>query len=57
MAGDVVLAWNGQDVIGPAELINLVAKTPTGSAASVIVFRDGQKLDFSVTVGMRPPLP
>lgn len=56
-AGDVVLSWNGQSIEGPAELSNLVAKTPIGSAATAVVFRDGQRLEFNITVGTRPPLP
>jgi serine protease Do len=56
-AGDVVLKWNEQAVIGPADLSNLVAKTPVGSSATVLIVRDGQERTLSVTVGVRPLLP
>jgi serine protease Do len=55
--GDVVLSWNDETVAGPAELSNLVAKTPIGSTARVVYFRDGQRYEVDVTVGLRPPLP
>jgi serine protease Do len=57
LAGDVVLRWNEQPVAGPAELSNLVAKTPIGSTARAVIFRDGQELTLELTVGLRPPLP
>jgi serine protease Do len=56
-SGDVVLKWNDQDVAGPAELSNLVAKTPIGSSATAVIFRDGQERTLTVSVGVRPPLP
>jgi S1-C subfamily serine protease len=55
--GDVVLSWNEQPVTGPAELSNLVAKTPIGSTARVVYFRDGQQYSIDVTVGLRPVMP
>lgn len=56
-AGDVVLRWNDQPVAGPAELSILVAKTPIGSTARAVIFRDGQEMTLELTVGLRPPLP
>jgi serine protease Do len=56
-AGDVILRWNDQPVRGPAELSNLVAKTPIGSTARTVIFRDGQEMTLEIVVGLRPPLP
>jgi serine protease Do len=54
MAGDVILTWNGEFVVRPADLSRLVAKTAIGSTAKVIVFRDEQELTLEVVVGERP---
>jgi serine protease Do len=55
-AGDVVLKWNDRAITGSAQLINAVADTEIGSKARVVVFRQGQELQFDVIVGLRPPL-
>jgi serine protease Do len=56
LAGDVVLKWNNQPITDPAQLSNAVAATEIGSKAHIIVFRQGQELQFDITVGLRPPL-
>jgi Trypsin-like serine proteases, typically periplasmic, contain C-terminal PDZ domain len=56
LAGDVVLKWNNQAITDPAQLSNAVADTEIGSQARVVVFRQGQELQFDVTVGLRPKL-
>jgi len=53
--GDVVVRWNGEMVVSPSSLSNLVAQTEIGSAAKVIVNREGKEITFDVTVGERPP--
>ncbi|MCI0358704.1 MAG: trypsin-like peptidase domain-containing protein [Planctomycetaceae bacterium] len=55
-AGDVVLKWNNQPVTDPAQLSNAVAETEIGSKATVVVFRQGQEMQFDITVGLRPPM-
>ena len=55
-AGDVVLKWNDRAITGRAQLSNAVADTEIGSIARVVVFRQGQELQFDVIVGLRPPL-
>jgi S1-C subfamily serine protease len=47
--GDVILQINGESVRGIVQVRRLVNETPEGHAASVTVFRDGKKLDVSVT--------
>jgi S1-C subfamily serine protease len=56
-AGDVVIKWNDRTISGPAQLSNAVAETEIGSQARVVLFRQGQELQFDVIVGLRPPLP
>lgn len=52
--GDVVLQWNGVDILEPAALSQLVAKTAIGSVAKVQVWRGGQTTALEVTVVERP---
>jgi serine protease Do len=52
--GDVVLRWADVDVLEPAMLSQLVAKTKIGEAVKVQVWREGQPLDVQVTVVERP---
>jgi serine protease Do len=56
-AGDVVVKWNDREITGQAQLSNAVAETEIGSKARVVLFRQGQELQFDVIVGLRPPLP
>jgi len=56
-AGDVVLQWNNQRIDGPAQLSNAVAETEIGSVARIVVWRQGERLEMDVRVGLRPPLP
>jgi S1-C subfamily serine protease len=53
-AGDVVLRWNGADILEPAMLSQLVAKTPIGNTVKVQVWRDGASLEIDVAVVERP---
>jgi serine protease Do len=55
--GDVLLRWNDNVVMSPADLRKLVEKTPIGSRAKVVVWRDGGQLTLEVVVGQRPQLP
>lgn len=55
--GDVLFKWNGKAVNSPADLRQLVEKTPIASRAKVVVLRAKQELNLEVIVGDRPPLP
>ena len=55
-AGDVILRWNDVVVANPTALSTMVARTPIGSRAKVVLFRDGQEITVEVVVGQRPPL-
>jgi Do/DeqQ family serine protease len=53
--GDVIVQWNGIDVVNESELPLLVARTEVGSTAKVVVIRDGERVSLDVTVDQRPP--
>jgi serine protease Do/serine protease DegQ len=53
--GDVVLALNGRNVRGSADLRNQIGLTPVGDTVEFKVVRDGKFLTFKATVeGVRP---
>ena len=52
--GDVVLKFNGHDVKEMRSLPRIVADTPVGRPAPVLVWRDGKEVTVNVTVGELP---
>lgn len=52
--GDVVVAFNGKDILSVSQLRNLVARTIVGKEAQVKVLRDGKEQLIAVTVAERP---
>ncbi|MGA8276672.1 MAG: DegQ family serine endoprotease [Rhodanobacteraceae bacterium] len=55
--GDVILTYNGTDVVSSADLPPLVGVTKPGSKADLGIFRDGKKMDLQVVVGTLPNQP
>jgi serine protease Do len=53
-AGDVVVAWNGQAVVGPSDLALAIARSAVGDKAKVVIVREGKEKTVEVTVGERP---
>ena len=51
---DVILAFNGQEVAGSAQLPPLVGAADPGSRAQVKIFRDGKEITVPVVVGEAP---
>ena len=49
--GDVITHCNGQDVTGSSELVRMVSKTNIGDILTVTVYRKGETLTLSLTVG------
>jgi serine protease Do len=49
--GDVVTAFQGKEISNADEFRNLVAVTPVGREAKMILMRNGKKLELAVTVG------
>ncbi len=59
-AGDVIVSFNKKSIEGPRELSSVVANTPVGSEAPVVVLRDGREKTVTVRIaklesGQNPP--
>ncbi len=55
--GDIILAFNGQEIEDMSDLPRLVAATPVGEEANVTIFRDGKTRQVSVEVEKMPEEP
>jgi serine protease Do len=52
---DVILEFNGTEVLDESHLINKVSLSDTGKMAEVVVWRDGRKVTIQVDLTDRPP--
>jgi serine protease Do len=52
-SGDVVLRFNGVEILGLNHLINMVSMAPIGQAAEVVIWRGGKLDTYKITVGER----
>lgn len=52
-SGDVILTFNGTDVVDSGQLVRMVAAAPVGETVDVIVLRDGELVTLGVTLGRR----
>jgi serine protease Do len=52
--GDVVLAFDGEDITEPATLVLLLTRAPVGAEVPLEIIRDGQQQRITVRVGRRP---
>lgn len=52
--GDVILAFNGTDIVRSSDLPPIVGLTAPGTRAELTVFRDGKTLTLPVVVGELP---
>ena len=52
--GDVILEWNGREVVDPTDLALAVAGTEIGSTAKMVIWRNGERSTIEVKVGRRP---
>lgn len=50
-AGDVILTFDGKDVVEMRDLPRMVANTAVGKPVRVVVFRDGKTRTINVTLG------
>ncbi len=50
--GDVVVEFNGKAVNSMRELPRLVADTPPGETAGIVVMRDGERVTLQIEVGL-----
>ena len=53
-AGDVIVEFDGERIRGARQLTRVVRETPAGRGVAAIVFRDGARVDVSVTPGEHP---
>jgi serine protease Do len=53
--GDVVLEWNSERIDDPNELPRLVAATPPGSLAHMVIWREGKRQTLPLRVGEVAP--
>ena len=51
--GDVIVSFNGEDIIDPANLIRVSADAPIGSTAAVGLMRNGRSITLKVPVLQR----
>jgi serine protease Do len=52
--GDVVLAFDGEEISEPAELVLLLTRTPIGTDVPLEIVRGGERLTLTVHIGRRP---
>ncbi|MFO0422573.1 MAG: S1C family serine protease [Planctomycetia bacterium] len=52
--GDGVLAFDGEEIAEPAELVLLLTRTPIGTDVPLEIVRDGERLTLTVHIGRRP---
>jgi|UniRef100_A0A7V6DQH9 serine protease Do len=52
--GDVIVAYNGKEIVDNHDLPALVAGTPVGEESTVTVLRNGQKMQLAIKVAELP---
>jgi S1-C subfamily serine protease len=52
--GDIVVAWNGEAVHGPRELIRKLGPDSAGTTVTLGVSSGGAERDVSITIGEKP---
>lgn len=52
--GDIIITWDGQEVIDSASLSRLVKRTPIDKAVDVVIVRNGDRETVSVRTGALP---
>jgi len=48
--GDVIVTFNGSDVVDSGQLSRQIQDTPIGSTATVTVIRSGQRLELKIPI-------
>jgi S1-C subfamily serine protease len=55
IGGDVIIAYNGEDVKSSDDLITLLTRSgKAGDKVTLTILRDGQQMQVEVTLGVRP---
>ncbi|MBB6411572.1 S1C family serine protease [Mesorhizobium sangaii] len=52
--GDIIVAWNGEAVHGPRDLIRRLGPDSAGVAVTLGVVRGGEQRDVALTIGEKP---
>ena len=52
-AGDIIMSFNGQNVIDPSHFVQLVSDAAIGSTATVVVLREGRQVTLKIPVLQR----
>ncbi|MBZ9872958.1 S1C family serine protease [Mesorhizobium sp. BR1-1-9] len=52
--GDIIVAWNGEAVSGPRELIRRLGPDSAGASVTLGVVRGGEQRDVALTIGEKP---
>jgi serine protease Do len=52
--GDVLLAYNGENILGAQQFVRLVRETPAGRHVKLQVWRNGKQQTVVITVGSAP---
>ncbi|MBG6607270.1 PDZ domain-containing protein, partial [Pseudomonas aeruginosa] len=55
LPGDVILTIDKQEASDGRRSMNQVARTRPGQKISIVVLRNGQKVNLTAEVGLRPP--
>ena len=51
--GDVIISFNGENVIDPSHFVQLVSDARIGSTATVVVVREGRQITLKIPVLQR----
>jgi serine protease Do len=51
--GDIIVGYNGMDVVDSDELVRLVGETRIGSTATIVVLRRGKRTELKVPIEQR----
>ncbi len=54
-AGDVLLSYNGENILGAQQFVRMVEETPQGRKVKIQYWRDGKTQSTTVTVGAAQP--
>ena len=52
--GDIIVAWNGEAVHGPRDLIRRLGPDSAGASVTLGVVRGGEQRDVALTIGEKP---
>ncbi len=53
LPNDIILSFDGTDVVDTRELVRIVGNAPVGKAVRVVILRDGQTETVKITLGRR----